>query len=120
MRSAQTANHAAIKLRKIRRQTITLITLNKTRPPRHIKHCGGLDLSDLNIIRADILVAAVFHSEAAGDSAELFEADALIEVARVGVRPDDGVELDHSEALFMRPADALEHQLFADVLSSAF
>ena len=72
------------------------------------------------IIRADILVAAVLHSEAAGDSAELFEADALIEMARVDVRPDGSVELEHSEALFMRLTDAVEHQLFADVLSSAF
>ena len=87
---------------------------------RHIKHCGGLNLSDLYIIWADILVAAVLHSEAAGDSAELFEADALIEMARVDVRPDDGVEPEHSEALFMCLTDAVEHQLFADVLSSAF
>lgn len=89
-------------------------------PPQHIKHCSGLNSSDLYIIRADVLVAAVLHSEAAGDSAELFEADALIEMARVDVRPDDGVELEHSEALFMRLTDAVEHQLFADVLSSAF
>ena len=34
-------------------------------------------------------------------------------MARVDVRPDDGVELEHSEALFMCPADAVEHQLFA-------
>lgn len=89
-------------------------------PPQHIKHCSGLNSSDLYIIRADVLVAAVLHSESAWDSPELFEADALIEMARVDVRPDDGVELEHSEALFMRLTDAVEHQLFADVLTSAF
>ena len=45
------------------------------------------------IIRADILVMSVFHAEAAGDDAELGKPEALIQVPRVRVGRDDGVEL---------------------------
>ena len=45
------------------------------------------------IIRADILVMSVFHAEAAGDNAELDKSKALIQVPRVRVGRDDGVEL---------------------------
>lgn len=45
---------------------------------------------------------AVLHAEAAGDNAELGKPEALIQVPRVRVGRDDGVELQHPEAV--RPA----------------
>ena len=54
--------------------------------------------SEQVIVRADILVMAVFHAEAAGDDAELHEAEAFVEMPRVGVGGDDGVELQDAKA----------------------
>ena len=45
------------------------------------------------IVGADILVMAVLHTESAGDNAELDKSKALIQVPRVRVGRDDGVEL---------------------------
>ena len=54
--------------------------------------------SEQVIVRADVLVMAVFHAEAAGDDAELHEAEAFVEMPRVGVGGDDGVELQDAKA----------------------
>ena len=58
---------------------------------------------------------AVLHAEAAGDGAELDEAQTLIQVARMRVAGDDSVELQHAEAV--RPAlpQAVGHERFARV-----
>ena len=67
------------------------------------------------IIWADILVMAVVHAEAAGDDAEGSEAEALVQMPRVRIAGDDGIELQDAEAV--RPAllETVGHQLFADV-----
>ena len=63
---------------------------------------------------------AVLHAEAAGDDAERLEAEALVQVPRVCVAGDDGVELQDAEAV--RPAlpETVGHQLFADVQTARF
>ena len=63
---------------------------------------------------------AVLHAEAAGDDAERLEAEALVQVPRVCVAGDDGVELQDAEAA--RPAlpETVGHQLFADVQTARF
>ena len=54
------------------------------------------------VVGTYILKVAVLHAEALGDGAELGEAETLIEVPRVDIRGDDGVELQDAEAV--RPA----------------
>lgn len=58
---------------------------------------------------------AVFHAEAAGDGAEGLKAKALVQVPRVRVAGDDGVELQNPEAMCPALFEAVRNQLFTDV-----
>ena len=63
---------------------------------------------------------AVFHAEAAGDGAEGLKAKALVQVPRVRVAGDDGVELQNPEAMCPALFEAVRNQLFTDVQTARF
>ena len=62
---------------------------------------------------------SVFHAEAAGDDAELDEAEAFVEMPRMGVGGDDGVELQHAEPDPFALHERIHDQFFADVQPAA-
>ncbi len=72
----------------------------------------------LNIVRNNVFVAAVFHQEASGDAAELCEAEGLVQVEGGFVGGDDGVELQDPEAEFLAGGQGVLDQLAADVPAS--
>ncbi len=62
----------------------------------------------------------VLHAEAFLDHSELPKADPLIQVSGVDIAFDYRIELkDHEAALFCL-CHAIQHKLFADMLTSAF
>ena len=67
------------------------------------------------IVGADIRVGAVLHAESLGDSAELYEAELLVEVTRVDIRLHHSVELQYAEALMLSLFEAVLDELLADV-----
>ena len=58
---------------------------------------------------------SVLHPEALGNGADLAKAQALVQMARVDIRGDDGVELQHAEAVRLRLCQTVGNELFADV-----
>lgn len=73
-----------------------------------------------NIIRTDVLVMSVVHSEAAGNCAELFEPDSLIKVSCMNIRRNNRIELKNSESVRFCLNNTVTNQLFTDVQSPAF
>ena len=71
------------------------------------------------IVKADILVRAVLHPEAAGDGSEQSEAKPFIQMAGVDVVFHNGVELQKTEMKLCSLHETVGHQLFADVLTPA-
>ncbi len=71
------------------------------------------------IIGTDILIAAVFHSEAVGNGAELNEAEPFIKMAGVDIAFHNRIELHHAKAEALCLNETIAHKLFADVLSAA-
>lgn len=67
----------------------------------------------------DVLVVAVLHEEALGDSAQAGEAQALIEVQGVDVCGHDGVELEDAEAKPGTHDQRVIDELLADVLPAS-
>lgn len=67
------------------------------------------------IVRAYVLIVAVFHSESVRDGPQLFEAEPFVQMSRVDVVFDDGVELEDFESQFFSFFEAVEHQLLADM-----
>ena len=70
-------------------------------------------------IGANIRVAAVWQTEAAGEDAELLEAQAFVEAPGRGICHDDGVELQDPEAQPGGLVDAVADQLTADAAARA-
>lgn len=64
------------------------------------------------VIGADIFIMAILHEKASGYHAELYEAQALIEMPCVDVGPYHGVELENPEAVSLSLDQAVQHQLF--------
>lgn len=48
------------------------------------------------------------------------EADPLVQMSGVDITLDNSVELKNLIAYFFRPCDAVKHELFTDMLPSAF
>ena len=71
------------------------------------------------IIRADILIPSVFHSEAARDYSELPEAKPLVQMTRMSVGFNYSVELQNAEAFFFGFYEAVEHERFSNMLPAA-
>ena len=71
------------------------------------------------IVKADILVRAVLHPEAAGDGSEQSEAKPFIQVTGVNIVLHNGVELQEPEMELRGLRKTVGHQLFADVLTPA-
>lgn len=71
------------------------------------------------IIWADVLVAAVLHPEAAGDGAELDEAEALVEVPGMDIVLHYRIELHNSEAVGLRLGQAVGDQLLSQMSAAA-
>ena len=69
------------------------------------------------VIRADVLEMPVLHPETVRDCPELLKAETLIEVPRMRIALDDGVELQNAEAVLLGLFQAIFHELFADVLA---
>lgn len=69
------------------------------------------------IVKADILVRAVFHPEAAGDGSEQSEAKPFIQVTGVNIVLHNGVELQEPEMELRGLRKTVGHQLFADMLT---
>ena len=67
------------------------------------------------VIGADVLIVPVLHAEATRDSAQLYEAQPLVQVPRVGVAGHHGVELHHPEAVGLRLRQAVLHHLVPDL-----
>ena len=70
------------------------------------------------IIRAYVLIVAVFHSESVRDGPQLFETEPFVQMSRVNVVFDDSVELEDFESQFFSFFEAVEHQLLADMQSA--
>ena len=74
----------------------------------------------LVIVRADVFVMSVLHSETFRDGSELDKPEAFVQVPRMRVAFDDGIELQNSEAMLFSLFKTVLHQLFADVLAPGF
>ena len=72
------------------------------------------------VIGADIFIMAILHEKASGYHAELYEAQALIEMSCVDVGPYHGVELENPEAVSLSLDQAVQHQLFTDMQPAGF
>ena len=77
-------------------------------------------LLELNIIRADIFIMSVLHPKAVRDNAELSKAEPLIQMSGVDIALNDRVELHYLKAKSFCLFKAVPHELFADMLTSAF
>ena len=66
-------------------------------------------------IRADVGKRTVIHPESARYHTKLREPKPLIEMARMDIAFDDGVELEHAESVRLGLGEAVKHELFADV-----
>lgn len=85
---------------------------------RIIDYTGSL--LQFNEIRADIFIVTVLHPKAFRDNAELREADPLIQMSGVDIALDNSVELQDLKADFLCLRYTVKHELFADMLTSAF
>ena len=74
----------------------------------------------LVIVRADIFVMPVFHSKTFRDGSELDKSEAFVQVPRVRVGFDDGIELQYPEAALFSLFETVFHEHFADVLAPGF
>ena len=61
---------------------------------------------------------AVLHAEALGDRAELGEAEPFIEMPRVDVRGDDGVELQDAKAVRLALRETVGDERLTEVQSA--
>ena len=71
------------------------------------------------IVWADVFVMSVFHAKSAGDGAQLFEAEAFVEMSCVDVGDDDGVELHDTEVMGSALFQAVADEFFTDMKSTA-
>ena len=74
----------------------------------------------LVIVRTNVFVMSVLHSETFRDGSELDKPEAFVQVPRVRVAFDDGIELQDSEAVLFSLFETVFHEHFADVLASGF
>ncbi len=72
------------------------------------------------VIRTDILVVPIFHSEAFRYCSELHKAQSFIQMSRMYVAFYNGVKLKHLKAVFAGFFQAIHYQFLSDVLSTAF
>lgn len=61
---------------------------------------------------------AVFLAESSGNSAKLLKAQPFVQMSRVEIGRDYGVELQNAKTDFVSLLYAIEHQLFPDVSPS--
>ena len=72
------------------------------------------------IVRADVLVMTVLHSEAARNGSELFESKTFIQVSGMRIALNDSVELQNPEAVFCTLFQAVQNEFLTDVLTAEF
>ena len=72
------------------------------------------------IVRANVFVMSVLHSETFRDGSELDKPEAFVQVSRMRVAFDDGIELQNSEAVPFSLFETVLHEHFADVLAPGF
>ena len=72
------------------------------------------------VVRADVLEMTVLHPEPVRDCPELLKSESLVEVSRVRIALDDGVELQNAKAVFLGLLQAVFHEFFANVLAARF
>lgn len=77
-----------------------------------------LEVLQFAVIRADVHIAAVLHSEASRDRAELRETESLVQVPRMDIALDDRIELQYPEAEAPALRQTILDQLLADVSAS--
>ena len=63
---------------------------------------------------------SVLHPKAIRDNAELSESNSLVQMPGVDIALYNSVELQDLKADFLCPRDTVKHELFADMLTSAF
>ena len=63
---------------------------------------------------------AVFHSKPFRDGAELDKSETFVQVARMSVAFDNGIELQDSKSVLFSLFKAVLHEHFADMLASGF
>ena len=73
---------------------------------------------EIMVIGADILEMPVLHAEALGDRAELGEAETFVEMPRVDVRGDDGVELQDAKAVRLALRETVGDERLTEVQSA--
>ena len=71
------------------------------------------------IIRADVFIAPVLHPEAPGDCTKLNKSQPLVQMTGVDIALNNGVELQYPETKILCNLQAVQHQLFTDMLSTA-
>ena len=71
-----------------------------------------------NVIRTDILVMSVLHSESAGNCPKLFEAKAFVKMSCVYVGFHDSIELQNSETQSPPLFQTIKDKLLTYMLSS--
>lgn len=70
------------------------------------------------VIRADILVVAVLHSEAAGYGSQLDEAKSLIEMTCMSIALDNRIELQNFESVLLTLVKTVKNKLLAYMTAS--
>ena len=71
-------------------------------------------------VRADVFVMSVLHPEPFGNGAELHKSETFVQVSRMRIAFDDGVELQDSKSVFFSLFETVLHKHFADVLAPGF
>ena len=74
----------------------------------------------LVVVRHDVLVGAVGHAEAAGDDAQLGEAELLVEVAGHCVGGHDGVELQDPKAVCSALCETVPYKRLSGMATARF
>lgn len=81
---------------------------------------GKLTALQFVVVRADVFVMAVFHSKPFRDGAEQDKSETFVQVARMSVAFDNGIELQDSKSVLFSLFKAVLHEHFADMLASGF
>ena len=70
------------------------------------------------IIRTDILIMPVFHTETTRDCAKLYKAEAFIQMARMCVGCHDRIKLKHTKSMQFSLFQTILYQFFTDMQAS--
>ena len=70
------------------------------------------------IIRANVFIAPILHPKSSGDCSKLNKAQPLVQMPGMGISLNNGIELQNTEAKILCDLQAVQNQLFTDMLGA--